>query len=73
MHNNYDPDPSDTTYESMFVWLIRRAGRLEIETDHHRGGIFSLQTWLALWREVGFEVKLIESTWESPTFVCVKP
>jgi SAM-dependent methyltransferase len=73
MHNNYDPDPTDTTYESTFVWLIRRSGKLEIETDHHLGGIFPLQTWLDLLREVGFEVALIESEWDAPMFVCTKP
>lgn len=73
MHNNYDSDPTDTTYESTFVWLIRRAGKLEIEADHHLGGIFPLQTWLNLLREVGFEVTLIESEWEAPMIACVKP
>jgi ubiquinone/menaquinone biosynthesis C-methylase UbiE len=73
LHNNYDPDPTDTMYESTFVWLIRRAGKLEIETDHHLGGIFPLQTWLELLREVGFEATLIETPFEAPMFVCVKP
>ena len=72
LHNNYDPDPTDTTYESTFVWLIRRAGKLEIETDHHLGGIFPLQSWLDLLREVGFEVTLIETPFEAPMFACVK-
>jgi SAM-dependent methyltransferase len=25
LNNSYDPDPTETTYESTFVWLIRRA------------------------------------------------
>lgn len=72
LHNNYDPDPTDTMYESTFVWLIRRAGKLEIETDHHLGGIFPLQSWLDLLREVGFEVTLLETPFEAPMFACVK-
>ncbi len=71
--NSYDPDPTDTTYEYACVWVIHRAGKLEIETDHHLGGIFPLQTWLDLLQKVGLEVKPIESAWEAPMFVCVKP
>jgi hypothetical protein len=59
-------------YESTFVWLIRRAGKLEIETDHHLGGIFPLQSWLDLLREVGFEVTLLETPFEAPMFACAK-
>jgi hypothetical protein len=73
LHNNYDPDPNDTTYESTFVWLVRRAGKLEIETDHHLGGIFLLQTWVDLLRAVGFEVTVIEMPFQAPMFACVKP
>jgi SAM-dependent methyltransferase len=71
--NSYDPDPTDTIYEYACVWLIHRAGKLEIETDHHLGGIFPLQTWVDLLREVGFEVTLIETPFDAPMFVCVKP
>lgn len=73
LQNDYDPDPTDTVCESTFVWLIRRAGKLEIETDHHLIGIFPLGTWLDFLKEVGFKVKLLESKWEVPMFVCVKP
>jgi SAM-dependent methyltransferase len=73
LHNNYDPDPTDTTYESTFVWLIRRAGNLEIETDHHLGGIFPQQTWVDLLREIGFRVTAIETPFQAPMFACVKP
>jgi hypothetical protein len=66
------PNPTDTIYESTFVWLIRRAGELEIETDHHLGGVFPLQTWRDLLKEVGFKVKLLRSEWEAPMFVCIK-
>ena len=56
----YDPDPADTTYEATFVYLIRREGRLEAEIDRHLCGIFGLEIWLSLLREVGFEVKQME-------------
>jgi SAM-dependent methyltransferase len=73
VHNNYDPDSTDTTYESTFVYLIRRGGQLQIETDRHLDGLFSLETWLELLREVGFEVEQIEFDEEKiPMFACVK-
>ena len=60
IENAYDPDPTDTTYEVTFVYLIRRGGRMDIETDRHVCGIFSLEAWHGLLREVGFEVKQME-------------
>ncbi len=73
--NRYDPDPADTTYEDTFIYLIRREGRLEIETDRHLSGIFSLETWHRLLQATGFEVLRTELDDEDhiPMFVCVKP
>jgi len=73
IEHSYDPDPTDTTYEMAFVYLIRRCGELQIETDRHSGGIFPLATWQDLLREVGFEVTLMNSPAEDPMFVCVRP
>ena len=39
IENAYDPDTKDTTYEVTFVYLIRRGGRIDIETDRHVCGI----------------------------------
>jgi SAM-dependent methyltransferase len=56
IENSYDPDPGDSTYESTFVFLIRRNGRLEIEMDRHTGGIFPMDTWMEILQGVGFAV-----------------
>ncbi len=61
IENYYDPDPTDTTYEMTFIYLIRKAGQLTTEIDHHLGGIFPLETWNRLMEEVGFEVKQVFS------------
>ena len=53
IENYYDPDPSDTTYQSTFIYLIRRQGKLQIETDRHLCGIFPLETWFRLLNEAG--------------------
>ncbi len=55
VENLYDPDPSDSTYEMLFIYIIRQNGRLTIEADRHTAGIFSLQTWHRLFKETGFQ------------------
>jgi len=53
----YDPDPDDTTMETIFIYLIREKGELRIEEDRHITGLFPLQTWIDLMTEAGFEVE----------------
>ena len=75
VENNYDPDPKDTTYESTFVYLIRRGKELKIETDSHVLGIFPRETWLTLLKETGFQVEIQDKSIVEgcPIFICVKP
>jgi SAM-dependent methyltransferase len=75
VENAYDPDPADTTYENLFVYLIRRGGRLQVETDRHLGGLFPVATWLRLLGEAGFQVTQLAFDDEEsiPLFVGVKP
>lgn len=54
---DYDPDPDDTTVESIMLYLIRENGTLRIEQDRHVTGLFPLQTWLDLMEEAGFSVE----------------
>lgn len=71
--NAYDPDPTDSTFECTFVWLIRRNGRLEIETDRHVIGLFPLATWVRLLKDVGFTVNMTETSEDKiPAFVCLR-
>lgn len=74
VENQYDPDPTDTSYESLFIYLVRQNGQLSIQTDHHVGGLFPLATWLRLLEQVGFEVHVTAFEDEDfPFFTCVKP
>lgn len=79
IENSYDPDPGDSTYESTFVFLIRRKGRLEIETDRHLGGIFPMGTWYDALGEAGFSVERAdyevpeEGEGPLPILICTKP
>lgn len=74
IENNYDPNPKDNTYESIFVFLIRKKGKLRIEHDFHTGGLFKLTVWRKLLKQAGFRVheEKDEATRGVPTFVCVK-
>jgi len=54
---DHDPDPEDSTVESVMFYLIRRAGRLQIEHDRHITGLFAMRTWLELMEEAGFSVE----------------
>jgi len=80
IENDYDPDPTDTSYEATFIYLIRVGGKLEVYTDRHLCSIFKLKTWLKLLKEVGF--KVIQNKFEHSTFIkgesypiliCIKP
>ncbi len=53
----YDPDPNDTTIESIFFYIMNEHGDLRIEQDRHVTGLFPLNTWLKLMTEAGFEVE----------------
>lgn len=75
VENKFDPNPRDNKYECTFVYLIRDDGRLQIEVDRHILGIFPLDVWRGLLREVGFEIH--EHTYDQgervfTTFACVK-
>lgn len=84
--NNYIPLPAGTTYEATGVYLIRRKGKLEIHTESDIIGLFKLEVWLNLLKEVGFvEVNQMrldhsydrfvvgESEYPLSMFVCNKP
>ena len=80
IENDYDPDPTDTSYEATFIYLIRVGGKLEVHTDRHLCGIFKLKTWLKLLKATGFEVKQVKYTHSTftegesyPMLICIKP
>jgi SAM-dependent methyltransferase len=76
IQNEYDPDPTDEHYETTILYLIREHGRLRIETDHWKMGIFSVETWRHVLCETGLQVHqgLYSSGADEYTvFACVKP
>lgn len=77
--NLYDPDPKDSTCELTFIYLIRKRGKLTMETDRHLCGLFSVKVWNKLIREAGFKAKFQmyvahpPETGRFPMFICQKP
>ena len=55
----YDPDPNDTTVETLMWYLIREGSDLRIEQDRHVMGLFSTETWLTLIAEAGFDAETV--------------
>ena len=76
IENTYDPDATDDHYETTIVYLIRDQGRLRMETDHWRMGLFSLDTWRTVLHEAGFAVhegQYTEGGEQYTMFACTKP
>ncbi len=55
----HDPDPRDTTIESIFFFLVREKGATRVEQDRHITGLFPVDTWLELLAEAGFTAERI--------------
>ena len=79
IENSYDPNPNDSHFEMTFIFLIRKKGVLEIQTDSHIWGLFKIDTWRRLIKTAGFEVNVTpfaHSTFLEdeylPMFVCLK-
>lgn len=74
IENNHDPDPMDTVYEGLMIYIIRENGKLRVEVDHHELGLFAADAWPRLVREAGFEVH--DDSWRPgsvKTYIGVKP
>lgn len=73
----WDPDPGDSTFVSDYSFLLRQGTEMQAIHDRHVEGLFSRQTWMRLFAEVGFEVETMqrpidEDEWDE-VFVCHRP
>lgn len=50
----YDPDPGDTTVETIMVYVVQSGGNLRMEHDRLPMGLFPKTTWVRLMNEAGF-------------------
>ncbi len=71
---SYDPDDSDTTYTTDYVYLLREGHQIVgVEHDQHICGVFARAEWLRLMREVGFRPEIVQDQYERDIFVASKP
>lgn len=83
--NNYIPDPEGTTYEATIIYLIRRAGELEIHNERHVIGFFDSEVWHGLFKELLLDMRQValkdlyapfilgEGDYPLQMFYCLKP
>ncbi len=56
----WDPDPTDSTYQVDYAYLLRdEHGAVEVATDRHIEGLFARAEWLGLLADVGFEARAV--------------
>ncbi len=69
----YDPDPTDSTCVTDYVFVLRQDGQpVEVIHDQHIHGLFALDDWLRLLREVGFQAEYVIDPFERYVFVARK-
>lgn len=70
----YDPDESDSTYVTHYVYMLREgADKIWVEHDRHLEGLFARADWLDWLGETGFETRIIADPYQRELFVGVKP
>ena len=69
----YDPDPTDTTCITDYVYILREGvDTVRVETDRHIFGLFGREVWLALLGEVGCATRTVIDDYDRELFVGVK-
>ena len=69
---SWDPDPTDTQTETVYVFFIQEDGELRVEVDRHATGLFPISTWGRLLSEAGFEPERVNypfSDGDRPTYL----
>ena len=75
IEHKWDTDAADTTFELLFIYLVKEGRAMRVETDRHRCGIFPLTIWKALLKGAGFtvRVKRLNEPGIKHLLVCAKP
>jgi hypothetical protein len=69
-----DPDETDTTFITDYVFVLREDGQpVRVEHDQHLLGLFSRDEWLRLLRETGFNAEFVIDPFDRHVFVARKP
>ncbi|MBK8134323.1 MAG: class I SAM-dependent methyltransferase [Chloroflexi bacterium] len=72
MEWTYDPDPSDNTYITEYVYVLREGDEpVRIEHDRHICGLFSRADWLGHLRDAGFNARVLHDPFGREVFLSV--
>ncbi|MEO6458003.1 MAG: hypothetical protein ABIO92_06985, partial [Chloroflexia bacterium] len=70
----YDPDDTDTTYTTDYVYLLRENNQqTRMVHDQHILGLFPRGEWLRLLSQVGFQPEITRDQYERDIFVARRP
>ena len=70
MEWSWDPDPSDDTFETLYVFALREAdGPTHVERDLHREGVFARAAWFEWLHHAGFVATSRIDPWKRDVFV----
>jgi SAM-dependent methyltransferase len=67
---SWDPDPTDTTIEVVYAFLMRHAdGAVECSHEVHRNGLFPRADWVRWLGEAGFAISSRIDPWNRDVFI----
>jgi SAM-dependent methyltransferase len=67
---DWDPDPADDTFETIYAFLLRDVnGAVQVEMDRHQQGLFARASWLEWLTEAGFDATSRLDRWGRDVFV----
>lgn len=69
----FDPDESDTTYTTHYVFMLREGSDVHVEHDQHECGLFPRAFWLQTLTDVGFQPQRVVDSYNRDVFVATKP
>ena len=70
MEWSWDPDPSDDTFDTLYVFALREAdGTTHVERDLHREGVFARAAWLEWLHQAGFSATSRIDPWKRDIFI----
>ena len=68
----FDPDPNDTTFETLYAIVTRDAtGETRMELDRHVQGLFGEAEWAAWLSELAAPPRIVRDKWNRHIFVGV--
>jgi SAM-dependent methyltransferase len=67
---SFDPDPDDTTFETLYALVLREpSGDARVVLDRHVEGMFAESEWLEWFRQAGLSPRMIVDAWSRPVFI----